>query len=88
MSKKINLILVGIDGNAYSIMGAFQKQARKEGWKKEEIESVLNEAMSSDYNHLLQTIMSYCENDGFGDYENYGGDEYDNDDDENDGFWH
>ena len=33
--KKINLKLVGLDGNAFSIMGAFQRQARKENWDKQ-----------------------------------------------------
>ena len=31
--KKVSLNLEGIDGNAFSIMGAFRKQARREGWK-------------------------------------------------------
>ena len=59
--KSINLDLVGIDGNAYVIMAAFQKQARKEGWSKEEIDAVIKDACSSDYDHLLQTFISYCE---------------------------
>ena len=61
VDKKVNLELVGLDGNAFSLMGAFQKQARREGWTKEEIESVLDDARSSDYNHLLQVLVSYCE---------------------------
>jgi len=59
--KKINLKLVGLDGNAFSIMGAFQRQARKEDWDKQEIDAVLNEARSGDYDHLLCTIMDHCE---------------------------
>ncbi len=59
--KTVNLDLVGIDGNAYSIMGAFSRQARREGWSQEEIDLVLEEAQSGDYNHLLATIMNYCE---------------------------
>ena len=59
--KKVNLSLVGLDGNAFALMGAFQQQARKEGWSKEEITSVLDEAKSGDYNHLLVTLDSYCE---------------------------
>jgi hypothetical protein len=69
VNKTINLSLVGIDGNAYSIMSAFSNQAKKEGWTKEEIDIVLHEAMSGDYNHLLQTIMSYTKD--------YDEDEYD-----------
>lgn len=57
--KKINLELVGLDGNAYSLMGAFQRQARKEGWTQDEIEAVMKEAMSSDYDHLLQTLIKH-----------------------------
>lgn len=60
--KKVNLKLVGLDGNAYSIMGAFQRQAKKEGWSKEEINKVLDDAMSKDYNHLLSVISNHCNN--------------------------
>jgi len=59
--KKVNLELVGLDGNAFSLLGAFKKQARKEGWSEEEIMGVINEAMSGDYNHLLQTLMAHTE---------------------------
>ena len=59
--KEVNLTLAGLDGNAYSLMGAFQKQAQKEGWTKEEIQQVLDEATSSDYDHLLRTLDKHCE---------------------------
>lgn len=61
ITKKVKLELVGLDGNAYSLMGAFQRQARKEAWTPEEIKSVLNDAMSGDYNHLLCTLSAVCE---------------------------
>ena len=54
--KMIKLTLVGLDGNAYSLLGAFSRQARREGWTKAEIDEVLKEAMSGDYNHLLATL--------------------------------
>jgi len=63
--KKINLRLIGIDGNAYALMAAFQHQARKEGWSKDEIQIVLDEAMSGDYDHLLATLAARCEKGGF-----------------------
>lgn len=66
IDKKVNLSLVGIDGNAFSIMGAFSQQAKKEGWTKEEIDEVLDEAMSSDYDYLISTIMKHCINYGTG----------------------
>lgn len=59
--KRINLEMVGLDGNAFSLMGAFTRQARKEGWTKDEIDSVMNEATSGDYNHLLSTLSDHCD---------------------------
>lgn len=61
INKTINLSLVGLDGNAFSLMGAFQRQARREGWTQEEIKTVLDECMSGDYDHLLVTLMQHCE---------------------------
>lgn len=61
VDKTVSLTLVGLNGNAFAVMGAFQQQARREGWTKEEIDLVLNEAKSGDYNHLLVTIMEYCD---------------------------
>jgi len=59
VDKKVTLKMVGLDSNAFSVMGAWKQQARKEKWTKEEIDAVLNEAMSGDYNHLLATIMEH-----------------------------
>jgi hypothetical protein len=61
IKKTVNLNLVGVDGNAFVIMGVFRKQARKEGWTEQEINLVMEEAKSSDYNHLLATIENLCE---------------------------
>lgn len=61
IGKTVDLELVGVDGNAYAIMGVFSRQARREGWTQEEIDQVLEEAQSGDYDHLLATIMTYCE---------------------------
>lgn len=57
--KKVELTLVGLDGNAFSLLGAFQRAARRQGWKAEEIKRVMDEATSSDYNHLLHTLMEH-----------------------------
>ena len=53
--------LVGIDGNAFMVMGAFSRNARQQGWTKDEIQAVLDEAKSGDYDHLLATIMDNVE---------------------------
>jgi len=58
---KIQLRLEGLNGNAFALMGAFQKQARREGWSKEEIAAVLTECRAGDYDHLLATLIDHCE---------------------------
>jgi hypothetical protein len=58
--KTVHLKLVGLDGNAFVLMGAFQRQARKEGWTSEEIGTVLDKCRSSDYDHLLFTLQEHC----------------------------
>lgn len=60
VNKTITLTLVGLDGNAWSLMGAFTGQARSEGWSKEEIKAVTDECMKGDYDHLLRTLMAHC----------------------------
>ena len=60
VNKTVKLALVGRDGNAFSLMGAFKQQARREGWTPEEIDDVLKECMSGDYNHLLATLVRHC----------------------------
>ncbi len=47
--------------NAYSIIAIFKYTAKKEGWSESEIDEVLDDAQSGDYNHLLTTIGNRCE---------------------------
>lgn len=58
--KTVNLDLVGIDGNAFALMGAFRRQAKKEKWTEKQINKVLTEAKSSDYEHLVYTLSIHC----------------------------
>lgn len=60
-TKKINLELEGLDGNAFALLGAFNRQAKREGWNETEIKEVITEAQSGDYDHLLQTLMAHCD---------------------------
>ena len=60
VNKTVNLELVGLDGNAFYLMGRFKQQAERENWTKEEIDAVLTECKSGDYDHLLQTLIQYC----------------------------
>jgi hypothetical protein len=56
--EPVEMQLVGADGNAYSILGRFRSEARRQGWDSESIEKVLTRARSGDYDNLLYTISS------------------------------
>ena len=51
----------GINGNAFMLMGYFQQQATRQGFSKEWIKKVLDEAMRGDYNHLVGTLLIHME---------------------------
>jgi hypothetical protein len=54
--KKRNYSLVGVDGNAFSLM-AYTKTAMKEcGRSEEQIKEVLRRARSSDYHNLIAVL--------------------------------
>lgn len=53
------LKLVGTDGNAFAILGLAVRAARKAGWSHEQISDFQSEAMTGDYDHLLQTVMKH-----------------------------
>src|SRR5579871_2652433 len=57
-SERPELQLVGIDGNAFAIMGAVSDALRRAG-KSEARQAFLKEATAGDYDHLLRVCMSY-----------------------------
>ena len=56
MSKK-HYDLVGIDGNAFNILGYVRRAMKETGFTKDEIEAYTKDATSGDYNHLLVVSM-------------------------------
>lgn len=64
---EIQVSLIGQDGNAWSIIGIVQKAMRRGGVSQEEITQFQQEALSGDYDHLLQTAMAWVNVDGMGD---------------------
>lgn len=56
---EIEVQLTGNDGNAFSIIAAVQKELRRHPEAKDEISEFQKEAMSGDYDHLLQTCMKW-----------------------------
>lgn len=56
VNKTVTLNLVGLDSNAFVLLGHFSKAAREQGWSQQEIDLVLEQCQSEDYNHLLQVL--------------------------------
>jgi hypothetical protein len=53
--------MVGEDGNAFAIISRFFHCAKRDGWTKKDIDVVIEEAKSDDYNHLLATFAPYVD---------------------------
>lgn len=56
---EITVILTGIDGNAFNILGVCINEMRKAGLPKEKRDEFYKEATSANYDHLLQTCMKW-----------------------------
>jgi len=56
--NKLNLDLSGIDGNAFSLLAYFKKEAKEAGWTDSSIKEIINKAQQGDYDHLIRTLMS------------------------------
>lgn len=54
----IHVVLTGLDGNAMSIMAAVTKGLKLTG-HRDQVVDFMNEAMSGDYNHVIQTAMKW-----------------------------
>ncbi len=57
--KKVEVRLVGEDGNAFSILGRVSKAMRRAGWTQAEVEEYIAEATSGNYDNLLRITMEY-----------------------------
>ena len=55
----VDVELIGKDGNAFMILGLVGNALRKAGASQDDINGFYTEARKGDYNHLLQTVMSW-----------------------------
>lgn len=66
MEKKVVGSLLGVDGNAFSLLGHFNRLAKEQGLPRQDVDKVLSEAMSGNYDELIVCLDSNmeCQNDG------------------------
>jgi hypothetical protein len=55
----ITVQLVGTDGNAFAVMARVKQALSRAGVEKKRIQEFLDECMSGDYDHLLQTCIKW-----------------------------
>lgn len=55
----VTVQLSGEDGNAMFIIGRARLTARRSDVPNEELDKFTEEAMSGDYDHVLQTVMKW-----------------------------
>jgi hypothetical protein len=53
--------LIGVDGNAFCVMGYTARAMRRSGFTQDEIDKMYEEAESGDYNNLLCVCNDYVE---------------------------
>jgi hypothetical protein len=53
------LKLVGTDGNAFAVIAACMRAARKAKMPQEDMGKIRDEMMAGDYNHLLATALKH-----------------------------
>jgi len=61
MDAKPQVQLVGEDGNAMAIISACSRAGRRAGWTREQERAFVEECMSSNYDHVLNTAMACCD---------------------------
>lgn len=55
----VALELSDTDGNAFAVIGAACRAARRAGWSKEQIEEYRQAAMAGSYDDLLRVTMEW-----------------------------
>ena len=57
--------LIGVDGNAFSVLGYTERKLRRSGWPRDDVAKVMTIAKGSDYNNLLTTCVSVLDGDDY-----------------------
>jgi hypothetical protein len=60
---QVKVALQGEEGNAFAILGRVRKAMKEAGVSNDEIESYLKEAMSGNFDNLLQVTMKWVDTD-------------------------
>ena len=59
--EKPKVKLIGIDGNAFAILGRVKRALAEAGYSREDVAKYVAEATAGDYDHLLQVTMNWVD---------------------------
>ena len=54
---EVKMDWVGVKDNAFAMLGALRKAARRQGYPQADIDRVIDDARSGDYEHLVNVLM-------------------------------
>lgn len=57
--RQVVINLTGPEGNAFCLMGYAKKWGRELGYSSSDIELMISDMMSSDYEHLVEVLDSH-----------------------------
>lgn len=57
MGMKVALDFDRVEGSDIALLGAFRKAARRQGYPQADIDRVIDDARSGDYEHLVGVLM-------------------------------
>jgi len=72
--------LVGIDGNAFSVIGYVRDAMKRSKWNHSDIGLIVDQMMSSDYSNLLNVASQIIYSSNDHDDDDHDDDDYDDDD--------
>ena len=58
---EVKVRLTGSDDNAFAVLGKVKQAMERKHVPREEIKAFMSEAMSGDYDHLLQTCLRWVD---------------------------
>ena len=57
--KKVRMKLEGLDGNAFALMGEFQRNGREQGIPQTQLNDAMEKMQDGDYDNLLRVLMDH-----------------------------
>lgn len=58
-AKKVVMTLTSLDGDVFSLIDAFVRDAKRQGWTQEEVDKVIAACKTDSYDTLLRVLIEH-----------------------------